>query len=348
MPRLRAAHPLLALTLASAAVLAAAATQSATAEPSVCSAFDQPVFQRINPQNGAQLITMNASEAAQAGAKYGYSQNVGVAFKASSSGRGTVAVHRLSRSKPTDAVWTASAGEITRLKKSGYADQGGNFLASTTSDSCLVGVNSLTRNGLHRQSADPATVSALLRAGWVSAGISFYVAPAKTTQPTPPVPTTKPVPEPGLPTGPTGLDATGRSIPDTNYPGSGYAIISKGLTLQAYPHESPWLDGSDVVPASRWTSDGHGRWSTAWSTPDFCGDHYYQAAPNSTKTACTYPDMIHGSATNPIPADPQQAFVNGTPFHQTDRPRSPDPTSSTTGRPDGSTSGPIRAATRSS
>ena len=373
LPRLRAAHTLLALTLASAAVLAApAVTQSASAAPSFCSAFDQPVYQRINPKNGAQLITLNATEATQAGAKYGYSDNVGVAFKASRSGRGTVAVHRLSRSKPTDAVWTASTSEITRLKKSGYADQGGNFLAATTADSCLVGVTALTRSGMHRQSADPATVSALLRAGWVSAGISFYVAPAKTTQPSAPV-TTKPVTEPGLPTGPTGLDVTGRTIPDTNYPipsgaifidpngndakagtrsapvrtvnraidlaprngtvvfrggvyrdayrtksGSGYAIISKGLTLQAYPHESPWLDGSDAVPASRWTSDGHGHWSTAWSTPDFCGDHYYQAAPNSTKTACTYPDMIHGSATNPIPADPQQAFVNGTPFHQTD------------------------------
>lgn len=117
-------------------------------------------------------------------------------------------MHRLSRSKPTDAVWTASASEITRLKKSGYADQGGSFLAATTSDSYLVGVNALTRNGLHRQSADPATVSALLRAGWVSAGISFYVAPAKTTQPTAPV-TTKPVTDLGLPTGPSGLDATG-------------------------------------------------------------------------------------------------------------------------------------------
>lgn len=70
MPRLRAAHTFLALTLASAAVLAApAVTQSATAAPSLCSAFDQPVYQRINPKNGAQLITLNATEAAQAGAK---------------------------------------------------------------------------------------------------------------------------------------------------------------------------------------------------------------------------------------------------------------------------------------
>ena len=447
MPRLRStalrtAFTAVAVTLG-AAVLSPAVTQVAAATTTSCASYSQPAYQRVNPKTGAQLITLNAGEAAKAPASYGYAQYLGVAFKASGLRKSTVVVHRLTRSKPTDAYWSANAAEIAKLKKAGYADQGGNFLASATANSCVVAVYGLSKGPLHRQSADAATVASLKKAGWTS----FYAAPAKsvastapvslpkpTPTPTPapkptptpapkptPTPTPKPTPTPtpapkpaptptpaptpsptaspsataspsptvsptptpeptpspspvtdsGLPTGPTDLDPSGQSIPDTAYPipagaifisptgadtnpgtlaapvkslnraidlapangtivfrggtyrdshsksSTTYTIAGKGVTLQAYPHEKPWLDGSDAVPAASWTADGAGHWSTPWSTPDFCGAKYYNAAPHTSKTACTYSDMIHGSATNPVPADPQQVFVDGDRQHQT-------------------------------
>ncbi len=395
--------------------------QPAHAAPPGCAAYTQPVFQRLNPQSGAQLITANAAESDQAGAHYGYTQDNQVAFRASTSGTGTVVVRRLTRSSPTDAVWTADAAEIARLTAAGYRDAGGNFLAGSQASPCLVEVRELTKGGLHRQGADPTLIESWQRAGWTLGPVSFYAAPASSapvssapsasapvssapsasapaspapsasapassapsasapaspapsaSAPVSPAPSASASASPApsatanaaLPTGPTDLDATGRTIPDSNYaipagaifiapsgndaergtktapvrtlaraialaPGGGtivfrggtyrdayrsgstYAIAYKGLTLQAYPHEKPWLDGSDVVAASRWTSDGHGHWSTAWSTPEFCGGRYYDAPPTSSRTACTYPDMIHGTATNPVPADPQQVFADG-------------------------------------
>ncbi|CAM3368943.1 DNRLRE domain-containing protein [Corallococcus sp. ZKHCc1 1396] len=178
--------------------------------------------------------------------------------------------------------------------------------------------------------------------------------------------------EPGNP-GIPGLDNTGTTIPDTNYPipagaiflatngndsnagtqaapvatlnraialapsggtivvrggtyrdwynnGAGnYRVNTKPLTFQAYPHEQAWFDGTDVKPASAWTSDGAGHWYMDWSTPSFCNGGYYNykydAQPTTNQGPCSHFDM-YGDPANPAAGDPQMVFIDGAYVHE--------------------------------
>ncbi|SEM60248.1 hypothetical protein SAMN05444354_11983 [Stigmatella aurantiaca] len=178
--------------------------------------------------------------------------------------------------------------------------------------------------------------------------------------------------EPGIP-GLSGLDNSGKTLPDTNYPipsgaifmaangndsnpgtqaspvatlnraialvpssgtivvrggvyrdwynnGAGnYKVATKPLTLQAYPHEQVWFDGTDVKPASSWTSDGLGHWYMDWSTPSFCNGGYYtykyDAQPTTNQGPCSHFDM-YGDPANPAAGDPQMVFIDGTYVHE--------------------------------
>ena len=109
------------------------------------------------------------------------------------------------------------------------------------------------------------------------------------------------------------------------YQPNGYTpgLINKSLTIQAYPGESPWFNGSDIV-SDGWTSDGAGHWYRQWETPTFCGGQYYSYSiapytpqrradgtndPNIKQTTCMYEDAANDPA-YPMAGDPQQAFIN--------------------------------------
>lgn len=98
--------------------------------------------------------------------------------------------------------------------------------------------------------------------------------------------------------------------------GQTYGIANRTLTIQAYPREQVWFDGTDVIPSANLRSDGAGHWSMPWSTPSFCENKYYnykydaQAANNSGP--CTHKDM-YGDPSNPAAGDPQMVFVDGVP-----------------------------------
>ncbi|MEH0109725.1 right-handed parallel beta-helix repeat-containing protein [Tersicoccus sp. MR15.9] len=102
-------------------------------------------------------------------------------------------------------------------------------------------------------------------------------------------------------------------------PGTAPKINGKALTLQAYPHEQPWLDGSDVVATDRFVKTDAG-WTTPWSTPTFCAGHYYDAAPlaqNADNSGpCAHKDFAVVGAGDTLPSDPQQAFIDGVPQTQ--------------------------------
>ena len=119
--------------------------------------------------------------------------------------------------------------------------------------------------------------------------------------------------------------------------GTSYKIATKGFTLQAYPHEQVWLDGSDVVPSTSWTSDGSGHWYLTWDTPSFCNGHYYDfpynnqaKSPNNLTGAsgttysdnqgpCTHWDNYGSSTANyPAAGDPQMLFIDGSRIAETD------------------------------
>lgn len=110
-----------------------------------------------------------------------------------------------------------------------------------------------------------------------------------------------------------------------------FGVVTKQITIQAYPNEKAWFDGTDVQPAANWTSDGAGHWYMSWNAPSFCGtlptatsSNYYGtpltsqnigATGNTTNGPCVWKD---GSLdpSNPMAGDPQMVFVNGTYQHQ--------------------------------
>jgi parallel beta-helix repeat protein len=97
-----------------------------------------------------------------------------------------------------------------------------------------------------------------------------------------------------------------------------YTATTKTFTLQPYPHEDVWFDGTDVVTS--WTSDGAGHWYTPWDTSYFCqqyqlypaGGYYSQIWPwqgtPGTDGPCVHADMVGNQAASD--PDPQMAFVN--------------------------------------
>ena len=106
----------------------------------------------------------------------------------------------------------------------------------------------------------------------------------------------------------------------SNADGTGFGIVMKALTFQAYPGELPWLDGSDVIAADQWTRVGKKLWTMPWSTPEFCDGQYYsrsltkqQVNPNSGP--CAHFDMSRDPG-NRLAVDPQMAFVDGVSLHQ--------------------------------
>lgn len=168
---------------------------------------------------------------------------------------------------------------------------------------------------------------------------------------------------------PANLDASGGTIPDTNYaipagsifmstsgsnsnsgtkaspvetlkkaihlvPSDGTIVVrggtyregqvgtTKSFTLQAYPYEKAWFDGTNVISGSEWTNDGSGHWYVNWETPDFCGNKYYSLPYNNqTSPTCSWGDTNgsngdYGDSQNPAATDPQMVFINGVYMHE--------------------------------
>ena len=117
-----------------------------------------------------------------------------------------------------------------------------------------------------------------------------------------------------------------------------FAVLTKSVTIQAYPNEKAWFDGTDVIPAASWTKEsGMDRWSMSWSTPSFCGtlptattSNYYSVSLDSQRKGATGNDgrpegtrngpCAHRDASkdpaNPMALDPQMVYINGKYVHQ--------------------------------
>ncbi len=95
-----------------------------------------------------------------------------------------------------------------------------------------------------------------------------------------------------------------------------YGFVAKSLTLQAYPGESPWFNGSDIIATSAWTKVAdQTQYTMPWSTANFCDGLYYSRPlteqsikPNTGP--CAHFDMSKDPS-NLMAADPQMVFVDG-------------------------------------
>ncbi|MBK7862317.1 MAG: metallophosphoesterase [Archangiaceae bacterium] len=162
-----------------------------------CTELTAPVYHRVNPTSGASLYTLSSTEATGA-VQYGFTDDRGVAFKASASAKaGSSPVYRLFNAAKSDFLWTASDSERSSAQSAyGYVDQGVYFHATRTTGNCLVPVHryALPAKGKHRFAVTDAQRSALVAAGWVYEGVVFYAAAATATTPPPPPPPPPPAP----------------------------------------------------------------------------------------------------------------------------------------------------------
>lgn len=165
----------LALLVAS---LTGAPVAAATGSPD-CGAFDDPIYQRVNPTTTASLLTPWSAEAGKA-VQYGYTDDRGVAFKASIAADDTLTpVHRLWQAGSGDFRYAADAEDVAGAVAKGYVDQGSRFSASLTSASCLSPVYGYVKNGHQRLAAVATDRTALSGAGWSQEGIAFYARAAE-------------------------------------------------------------------------------------------------------------------------------------------------------------------------
>jgi hypothetical protein len=101
----------------------------------------------------------------------------------------------------------------------------------------------------------------------------------------------------------------------------GELVISKSVTIQPFPHEQVWFDGSTVTTA--WTPSGSNWKLTSSPSGTLCkpgitkADTITTAAPSSS--CSMFPLGVTGSQINPaypLADSPQMVFVEGSPFKE--------------------------------
>ena len=172
------------VSAAGSAAVALPAAGAAASDAATCAAMSAPVSQRLNPLSKGQILTTSPA-AAQAAAAV-YTQDKGVVFAAgAASAPGLVTIRTLKNPRNNNIVYIKAGAEATgAVTKYRFVDQGAAFYASDSSLSCTVPVYRLRSASFHRQVVAPAERAALISAGWVDEGISFYVS-AKPPAPTP-------------------------------------------------------------------------------------------------------------------------------------------------------------------
>lgn len=160
------------LALVSAGGLAA--VPAAAAGPS-CSAFVAKIYDQVNPSTQVQSLTARGDQAVIA-VNSGFTTVRPVTMTAAvGAGSKLAGVRRLYKASTKDYFYAYDKAEITRVKKSGYVDQGIAFYAATTSASCLQRVYSLVRGGKHRLVTTSAERTQLKRDGWSEEKNTFYI-----------------------------------------------------------------------------------------------------------------------------------------------------------------------------
>lgn len=257
----------LALLIASSLVPLMATSSAAAIAPADCSALNTPIYHRINPTSGANLLTPYQNEATQAGTKYGFTEDKGAPFQAA--GQVTsdlVPVHRLFNASTENFVWMAEADEIAgATTRYGYVDQGINFFAASSTNDCLVPIHRLRKGDIHRHALD-VDRAGLVAAGWVYEKVAFYAAPASAPTPTP-TPTPNPTPPP--------TPATDTKFSIAVYPDTQNEVFG---TDTRFINRTNWLVANKQNLDLRFVT--HSGDMANWDTPDH---NQYVIASNAMK-----------------------------------------------------------------
>lgn len=318
--------------------LTAMPAQADTTNPSVT--MPDSIYQLVNPHTGANLLTPWIQEARAARTNHGFTIDLGTPFRASRQAKtGLSPIHRLYNAKSNDFAWAIgdSAG-LVDLHTAGYADQGPNFYALATAEEARTQpVWTYRKGGKHRLTTSSET-SGLLRDGWAPVEIAFHVPapPIRADTITAPAAGSTqigmaryPTPSNAIYVAPNGNDASpgtlkapvrtiGRAIAIA--PSFGTVILRAGsyresvtirtkpVTLQNFPGEAAWLDGS--VQVTDWTTNS-GRWTAPWATRFDPSPTYTKGAPDNTEPGWNFVNANH-----PMAAHPDQVFIDGAPQRQ--------------------------------
>ncbi|MDR2870963.1 MAG: metallophosphoesterase [Xanthomonadaceae bacterium] len=163
------------LTLACLFIFIPAAI-TASAAPN-CSALNgSPVFHLVNPTTKANLLTTNQTEAQNAKASFGFTDDRGTIFYASKEWiSGLTPAYRLYHPKSHNFFWTINQNEIdTAVNSLGYEKGGVNFFVSSTPAECTQPVYRYRQGAIHRYAVKQADRDKLLADGWVYDGLHFY------------------------------------------------------------------------------------------------------------------------------------------------------------------------------
>lgn len=327
--------------LTSASVVSAAPAVAADAS---VAAMGAPIYQRVNPTTESSLVTPWLDEAASAATRYGYTIDRGMPFKASLvATSGLMGVRRLYQPTTTDFAWALQGSTaLSALAAKGYVDQGVNFFASPVGIGAETQQVSTYLKGNRRRLAIASEGENLVAQGWAWEYAAFYV-PIDAQAPPPGGGTSTPAgslpvgsatyPAPigaiyvasnGVDTSAGTLAAPVRSVARAiaMAPPGGTVVLrggtyhesiviaSKPLTLQNYPGEAAWMDGS--VPVAGWVADGTAWRHDGWTQRFDHSPTYTQGAPDSTVPNWQFVN----TQTNPMAAYPDQVFLNGTAMRQ--------------------------------
>lgn len=198
---------------------------AAAAAVTDCSSMATPIHHRINPSTQSNLLTPWPTEAASAGANYGFTDDRGTPFRAAiGPAAELVPVHRLFRASTENFFWGADPTEIANATaRYGYEDQGVDFYASRVPGACLLPVYRFRQGDMHRHATSDRDRADLAATGWLNEGVVFYGA---STSPAPPPST--PAPPPATPAPPATPPATPTPPPPapTPLPPTGNGIVA--------------------------------------------------------------------------------------------------------------------------
>ena len=144
----------------------------------VCLALDDPIYSRVQPDSQTQLVTPWRREADGAAARYGYSEDQGMIFRADLGMDDALKpVHRLANYRARDFRYSIDSTEIAAAVADGYVDQGPRMSASDTPAGCLVPIKQYIKEGKHRLASRASAQAALVQAGWTYDRVAFYARP---------------------------------------------------------------------------------------------------------------------------------------------------------------------------
>lgn len=216
-----------------------------------CTLLRDPLYSSVRPASETQLVTPWLREADRAAARYAYTEDQGVIFRAAvnlaDGPESLKPVHRLANYQAADFRYSLDPAEIQSAVAAGYVDQGPRFSASDAEAGCLTAVKQHVKDGKHRLAVTASEQARLVDAGWTYDRVSFYAVPAD-----------------GLPVGPAEPDDGDKTFSFAVVPDTQQEVLRANDSR--FLSRTTWLATQESTLDLRWVT--HSGDVVNWDTPD--------------------------------------------------------------------------------